>query len=210
MKTLEAIRFDFDRFRKEAEELRRWLGRRAELGERKHILPFFRKRPHLAASLACYGPFVFRIDRLAFEYPLFGDFTCDLVAGDSTSGAYCLVEFEDAGPNSLFVPHGKKATREWSPRFEHGFGQIIDWFCLLEDLKKSDAFAARFGARSVSTTGLLVVGRDQHLRPGEKERLEWRRRNVVVASQHVHCVTFDGLLDNLLGALGTFRLGAGG
>jgi hypothetical protein len=75
-------------------------------------------------------------------------------------------------------------------------------------MRKSDTFAARFGARSISYTGILVVGRDQYLRPGERERLEWRREHVVVASQHVQCVTFDGLLEDLAGRLETFPLTA--
>src|SRR5436853_590343 len=86
------------------------------------------------------------------------------------------------------------ALREWLARFHPGFGQIVDWFYKLDDMKRSDAFAARFGARSIAFTGILVVGRDHHFQPGEKERLEWWKNNVVVASQKVQCVTFDGLV----------------
>jgi hypothetical protein len=150
MKTFEPLAFDPARCRKEVGELRTWLARRPLLDEARHIRPFFRKRRQLAAFIASYSPNVIRFDRLAFEYPLFGDFTCDLAVGDSVKRAYCFVEFEDAGPGSLFVKQGKKATREWSARFDHGCSQIIDWFYRLDDLKKSDAFAARFGARSIS------------------------------------------------------------
>jgi hypothetical protein len=206
MKSLEPFAFDPKRCSQEVVERRRWLGRHAQLEERKQIQPFFRQRPHLAAFLGCYSPSIIRFDRLAFQYPLFGDITCDVAVGDSVKNAYCFVEFEDAGPNSLFVKQGKKATREWSPRFDHGYSQIIDWCYKLADMAKSDDFAARFGARSIRYTGTLVSGRDQYLQPGEKDRLEWRRNNVVVASQHIQCVTFDGLLDDLLGRLETFPL----
>jgi hypothetical protein len=162
----------------------------------------------LSAFIASYDPNVIRLNRIAFEYPLFGDFTCDLVVGDSVKRAYCFTEFEDAGPNSLFVRQGKKATREWSARFDHGYSQIIDWFCKLEDMRKSDAFEARFGARSISYMGVLVVGRDQYLRPGERERLEWRRNHVVVASQNIQLVTYDGLVQDLQARLETFPLSA--
>lgn len=206
MKSLEPFAFDPSRCFQEVVELQRWLGRYPQLEERKQIQPFFRKRPHLAAFLACYSPNIIRFDRLAFQYPLFGDFTCDIAIGDSVKNAYCFVEFEDAGPNSLFVKQGRKATREWSPRFDHGYSQLIDWFYKLADLAKTDDFAARFGARSISYTGILVIGRDEYLQPGEKERLEWRRNHVVVASQHIQCVTFDRLLEDLLGRLETFPL----
>lgn len=208
MKTFEPLAFDPARCRKELGQLQNWLARRPVLDETKYILPFFRRRRHLAAFIASYSPNIIRFDRLAFEYPLFGDFTCDLAVGDSVKRAYCFIEFEDAGPNSLFVRRGKKSTREWSSRFDHGYSQIIDWFGKLEDMRKSDAFAARFGARSIRYAGILVVGRDQYLLPGERERLEWRRNNVVVASQKIEAVTFDGLLQDLQGRLETFPLSA--
>jgi antiviral defense system Shedu protein SduA len=208
MKTFEPLVFDPARCLKEVGELRKWLGRRAQLDEQKHIRPFFRKRRHLSAFIASYSSNVIRFDRIAFEYPLFGDFSCDLAIGDSVKKAYCFVEFEDAGPNSLFVKQAKKATREWSPRFDHGCSQVIDWFYKLEDMKKSHDFAARFGAPSISCTGILIIGRDQFLLSGEKERLDWRRNNVVVASQTVQCVTFDGLVEDLEARLTTFPLSA--
>jgi hypothetical protein len=208
MKIFELLVFDPAQCRKEVAQLRTWLGKHTELDEYKQILPFFRKRRHLSAFIGSYSPNVIRLDRIAFEYPLFGDFACDLAVGDSVKHSYCFVEFEDAGPNSLFTQRGKKATREWSARFDHGYSQIIDWFYKLHDLGKSDDFAARFGARSISYTGILVVGRDQFFRAGERERLEWRRRNVAVASQNVQCVTLDGLLEDLQGRLDTFQLSA--
>jgi hypothetical protein len=128
------------------------------------------------------------------------------VVGDSAHRAYCFVEFEDAGANSMFVRQGKKATREWSSRFEHGSNQILDWFYKLEDMQKSDDFAARFEARSISFSGLLVIGRDQFLLPGERERLEWRSRNVVVASRNIVCMTLDGLADELEARLEAYSL----
>jgi hypothetical protein len=208
MKTFEPLAFDPARCRKEVGELRRWLGRHPTLEENRHVRPFFRKRPHLSAFIASYSPNVIRFDRLAYEYPLFGDFTCDLAVGDSVKHAYCFIEFEDAGPASLFVKQGRKATREWSARFDHGYSQIIDWFYKLDDMRKSDDFHARFGARTITYTGILVVGRDHHLLPGERERLAWRRTNVVVGSQNVQCVTFDGLLEDLEARLATFPLTA--
>lgn len=197
MKVFETLVFDPAQCHKEVTELRKWLARHVELKEREQVLPFLRRRNHLAAFIASYNPNVIRFDRIAFEYPIFGDFTCDLAVGDSKHHAYCFIELENAGRNSLFVKQGKKATREWSPRFDHGYSQIIDWFCKLSDMEKSNDFAARFGARIISYSGLLIVGRDQHLQAGERDRLEWRRRNVIVGSQTIHCVTYDELLQNL-------------
>jgi hypothetical protein len=204
MKTFQPFVFDPQRCRKEVAQLRSWLARRPVLQERKHIQPFFRKRRHLSAFLASYSPDVLRFDRLAFEYPLFGDFACDIAVGDSAKQAYCFIELEDAGPGSLFVRQGRKATREWSPRLEHGFGQIVDWFHKLEDLRRSDDFVARFGSRVIRYSAVLIAGRDQYLGQGERERLRWRADNVVVGSQRIECVTFDNVVEDLEARLGLF------
>jgi hypothetical protein len=208
MKEFRKLAFDLRRCRQELVELQKFLATGADLNEEEHIRPFIEARHHLSAFLAVYNPDITRFDLLAYQYPLGGDFTCDLVVGDSVKKAYSFIEFEDAGPRSLFVKRGKKATREWSPRFDHGYSQLIDWFYKLDDMEKSNDFEARFGARSISFTGVLVVGRDQHLGPGEKARLDWRKNNVAVRSQTIRCVTFDGLLEDLLGRLKTFTLAA--
>jgi Shedu protein SduA, C-terminal len=204
MKTLEPFRIDFQRCRREVTALRRWLARNPILEEKEQILPFFRAHRHLAALVGSYGQVVHRCDRIAFEYPLFGDYCCDLVVGDFSRQAYCFIEFEDAGPTSLFIKRGPKATREWSPRFERGFSQIVDWFHKLDDMRRSDDLVTRFGSRTIMFSGVLVVGRDHHLDAGERERLVWRRYNVVVSSRRIDCVTFDELVDHLHARLEAF------
>jgi hypothetical protein len=46
-------------------------------------------------------------------------------------------------------------------------------------------------------TGALVIGRDQHRRAGERERLRWRREHVIVNSKRIFCVTYGELLEDL-------------
>jgi hypothetical protein len=162
---------------------------------------FFQSRPHAAALIGPYTPSMRGGDLLAYEYPLFGDFRCDLVIADSVTRACTFVEFEDAGPRSLFVKHGDKATREWSPRFEHGYSQVVDWFYKLQDMIGTATMEARFGKRAIDYTGVLVVGRDQHMNAGEDDRLRWRREHVIVNSKRIFCVTYDELLEDL-----TYRL----
>jgi hypothetical protein len=119
------------------------------------------------------------------------------VCVDSANQAYNFVEFEDAGPGSLFKRQGKKATRDWSSRFDHGFSQIIDWFGKLRDVEKTDEFEARFGARTIDAAVTLIVGRNRYFEPGERRRLDWRRRSVIVDSKRIECVTYDDLLADL-------------
>jgi hypothetical protein len=103
----------------------------------------------------------------------------------------------------LFRRQGKKNSREWSTKFERGYSQIIDWFGKLRDTEKSDDFEARFGARSIDFMGMLVVGRNKFLEAGERQRLNYRRRHVIVDSHKIECVTYDELLEDL-----SFRLHA--
>lgn len=72
--------------------------------------------------------------------------------------------------------------------------QIVDWFCKLDDMARTDEFEARFGARAIQYFGLLVIGRDAHLsHPRERRRWEWRSQKVLVNSLPVLSLTYDQL-----------------
>ncbi len=178
---------------KELSEFESLLSSKLVIKERDEILPFFKTHSHLAAFLGTYIPDIANPDRVANEYDIFGDFTCDLAVGDSKSQTYLLIEFEDARTESLFVKVASKSTPEWAPRLDHGFSQVIDWFWKLSDMEKSDDYENRFGARHVAIHGLVVVGREQYLQPREKARLKWRQNYIIVNSKRVSIITFDQL-----------------
>lgn len=195
----EFLTFTFDPIacRAELDEFRALLAASPELEERRDILPFFREKRHLSAFIGSYSPYVSQCDQLAYEYSLFGDFACDLVAGYSEARSYCFVEFEDARTDSIFVRRKGRNTPEWSSRFEHGFSQLVDWFWKLDDARPSAEFRHRFGPRQPYILGMLVVGRDHALHDREQHRLDWRLARVVVDSKPVLCLTYDRLLAQL-------------
>jgi len=193
--------------RVEVADLRAFLGGSLDLREAV-FRDFFRARRNASVLIGHYNPGIQWVDRLAHEYPLFGDFRCDLAIGDSVTRACTFVELEDAGPRSLFVKHGNKATREWSPRFDHGYSQVIDWFHKLQDMTNTAAMEARFGKRAIDYSGVLVVGRNRHMDVGEHERMLWRRKHVIVNSKRIVCVTYDQLLEDLEFRLDWYGLGA--
>jgi hypothetical protein len=161
-------------------------------------LPFFRKHRNIAALIGYLFSDCVNIDRIAFEFDIFGDHAADLVVGDVTRATYGFVEFEDAAPDSIFRKQGKKDTLLWASRFEQGYSQIIDWFWKLDDLARTDTLRHRFeGAKSIRYEGLLVIGRTSHLQPLERDRLSWRRDRVVVDSKRTSCLTFDELHNDL-------------
>src|SRR5437763_7142163 len=110
---------------------------------------------------------------------------------------YCLVKLEDADPKSVQKKPRTKATKEWGKRFEHGFSQLVDWFCLLDGQKNTPDFQRLFGHGHIDFVGLLLVGRNSGLSQDDIRRLRWRKHNVVVDSHHVYCMTYDELYDQL-------------
>ena len=197
MKSLEPFAFNPLTCREELRELADHLQENTVLHERRHVLPFFRERKHLSVFLGSYITYFSSFDRIAFEYDLFGDFKADLVVGDSQSGRYLLVEFEDANPKSIFESKKGKATPEWSTRFEKGYSQLIDWFWKLSDMKQTREFMNRFGPEVVDFYGMLVVGRMGDLEQKERDRLRWRRSRVLVDTTRIICITYDELLKDL-------------
>jgi Shedu protein SduA, C-terminal len=121
-----------------------------------------------------------------------------VAVGDSQSHQYCFIEFEDATRDSIFKKKGKKATLDWSDRFEHGCSQIIDWLLWLENQKNTNSYLQLFGVGEVHYIGLLKIGRDKFLAdPSLRQRLTWRSEQVVVCSRKLHCITFDKLYQDL-------------
>ncbi|MFO0952017.1 MAG: Shedu immune nuclease family protein [Isosphaeraceae bacterium] len=197
MKTLEELTLSLPRCREELAEFKKLLDGKAALSERADVLPFFKKHKHLAALVGSYNPRINGFDRIATEFSLFGDYACDLVIGDSVSHNFCFVEFEDASPNSVFTRKKSKVTPEWSQRFDRGFSQILDWFCILEDQRRTPQFKARFGAEVIQYVGLLVIGRRHYLDDAQYDRMRWRSEQVQVGARQVNCITYDELLQTL-------------
>ncbi len=197
MKEFEPVDFDPDVCRSELKKLKNLLDENRDLNEREDILPFFRKRKNLSAFLGSYVPDIINSDMIAYEYSFYGDFTSDLAIGDSETKTFCFVEFEDATATSIFRKQAKKVTPEWSPHFEHGFSQIVDWFWKLDDMSRSTDFKNRFGADYIKYCGLLILGRSTGLGYREHQRLKWRTDKVLVDSKHIFCVTFDDLYSDL-------------
>jgi hypothetical protein len=175
-----------------------------ELKERQHILPFFRKHKNVAALIGIYAPRIVEIDRLNIEYSLYGDFRADLIIGDWQRKNYCMVEFEDATKDSVFKATNRTTT-EWSDRFNHGFGQLVDWLWKVDDFRNTGQGRSIFGNDTFSFMGVLVIGRDAFLTTEEAARLEWRMNKVNVDSNKIVCVTFDQLASDLRDKLTIYK-----
>ena len=198
--------FDFDVIKciAELEEFERLL-EQEELRESHDIIPFFKGKLHLSAFVASYLAEIVRFDRIRHEFTFFGDFRADLVVGDSVNKTYCFIEFEDATQNSIFVNRGR-STSDWSPRFERGFSQIVDWFWKLDDFKNTAQYRAVFDSDSINFYGMLIIGRNSFLSPIDRNRLRWRLNKVLIDSQKIICITFDQLARDLRDRLSLYQL----
>ncbi len=180
-------------------ELEALLASEPHLKERDQVIPFFKARAHLIAALGLANNAVELPDRWAHELDLFGDFACDVAAGDSEANAFTLVEFEDAQEYSIFLRLQEgKAMKRWSPRFEHGFSQLVDWaWRISAEGESSAAFRRVFGNDNPAIHLLLVIGRDADLTKDDLTRLRWRAKQTSLGQFRMSCFTFDGILQSV-------------
>jgi hypothetical protein len=193
MRRLEDIKFYKANAKKELKSYWNFLKRNVELNERDQILPFFNKRKYLSAFIGQVIQKIEPPDMVSHEYPLWGEYVCDLVVGSKISGSVCFVEFEDGKRNSIFSGSGNNRT--WSSRFEHGYSQIIDWFNVL-DLQR-EHLNRELGFEIKSYSGILVIGRKRFLDPKEIDRMIWRSGKVRVDSKDITIVDYDNLFEIL-------------
>jgi hypothetical protein len=182
-------------FKKELEQFRVLLSSKKVLGERE-IGDLFKASLHLTAYIGMAFGNIGVARQVAYEFEILGDYRADIVFGHPEK-QFCFVELEAGDPNSVLSRVGKKSTKEWSRDFEHGFSQIVDWFCHLDDFKKTDRFHKNFGYGHIDFVGLLLIGRNEGLDADDLRRLRWRTHHVIVNSHPVVCMTYDDLYKEL-------------
>lgn len=196
-KSFETIVYDRAQCKRELQDFAAMLKSSAELSERKDILPFFKNRKQLSAMIGTFDARIWPVTELSHEFSFLGDFSADLLVGNRAKKHFLAVEFEDGRTDSIFKKLAAKSTTEWSQRFDHGFSQLVDWFCTLDDYKKIDKFKSQFGNGHITFSGLLIIGRNAGVSEADRIRLAWRTEKVRVDSHSISCVTFDDLYEYL-------------
>ena len=112
MKEFLTIKFDQAQCRAELDRFRTLLASKQELSERHDLQPLFKECRQLAALIGVGIPRIGRANRLAYEFPVFGDYLADIVIGNFEKKCYCAIELEDARPNSIFNTLVGRATPE--------------------------------------------------------------------------------------------------
>lgn len=198
MRGLERIGLNLTQLRLELNEFEALLNSATRLKERERIIPFFKPRKHLIAALGYTHAGIAHPDLFSTELSLFGDFTCDVASGDSSSKAFLLVEFEDATEHSVLGKAMRGKVRPWSRRFEHGFSQLVDWAWRLSCTNyDSLAFRRIFEMNDPSIHFLLIAGRDADLNDDDRARIRWRANSMALGAHRMSFLTFDGALSTL-------------
>lgn len=206
MKSFEALNsFDISTALTQAKEFSDKLDQQKEMGETE-LVEFLWARKALLAGFRFLGPLA-RIDSIARNLQLFGDFSVDIALRSTSSRQCILLEFEDAKKDSIFKSTGNKSTTEWAARFNKGYNQIIDWKWKLSTVDHT-SFKTTFGSEQVGYgfTLVLIIGRDQFMSGPDRERLDWRSTKASIDSCAVHCYTYDQLCSFLNEHFSEYRL----
>jgi len=166
------------------------------------VVDELRARPQMACLLA-YTITMPAPDLHTFEFTIKGLFRADFVVGNHKSRKFVLVEFEDGNHDSLFKG-GTKQYRYWSPRLEHGFGQIIDWAWAKHTHPGDLAFTNSFGGKVADDCYIVICGRNPAVGSLEEQRFDYRRSikmNGINAQLYTYDDMVNAMSDNLVGLL---------
>jgi hypothetical protein len=173
--------------------------------ERDQFLPFFATHLQLCAHIGTLNDIVSTVTHVGTEISLWGDFSCDLVAGSQANGAFVFVEFEDASEKSLFRQQPGRKNSHWGTRVEQGISQVVDWLFRISSESTSDQLVRDFGARHLALMGLVVTGRSNEVSDYDRVRLDWRSKHTNVGGARLAILTYDDLLEWLDGRVALFR-----
>lgn len=198
---LKSIIFDAKIAKTELSSFKAWMSSRSFFGE-TDVVAEIKARPQMACLLA-YTIIMPAPDLYAFEFNIKGLFRADLVVGNNGTRKFVLIEFEDGQNNSLFKG-GTRQYRYWSPRLEHGFGQIVDWAWARHSHPTDVIFTNGFGGKVVDSCYVVICGRNPTAGSLEEQRLDFRR-SIKMNGIDFQLYTYDDMVsamsDNLVGLL---------
>jgi len=189
---LDKIEFNAAQAHADLGSFKAWIAARPQFPETEVVKEIAARRQ--MACLLGYTILMPAPDLIKFEFGVKGLFRADLVVGNDRSRKFVLVEFEDGKEDSLFRG-GTKKYRYWSPRLEHGFGQVLDWGWAKHTHPGDAGFKNSFGGKVLDDCYVVVCGRDP--KPGslEEERFDFRRTRLSLSGVPLQLYTYDGLID---------------
>lgn len=198
MITLISGQLDQSRSRHELDELKNLLSTQAEIKE-TYLLGFFVVRPQLILLMGRVvglgGPSMYNN-----ELPILGKYRADFVVSNNSHSEFAFIEFENATEGSIFTKTINKRTlaHSWSPRFEHGYSQVIDWYHHLRENDGTSNMLSEFGRRTIKSYGALIIGRNSSIGKSDcRHRFQKRIECSTIYDKHITCYTFDDLYEQM-------------
>ncbi len=189
---LDRIKFDAAEAATQLGSFKTWMSAREHFSEKQVVAEIVARRQ--MACLLGYTILMPAPDLIKFEFAVKGLFRADLVVGNDKSRKFVLVEFEDGKEDSLFKS-GSKKYRYWSPRLEHGFGQVLDWGWAKHTHPGDVAFTNSFGGKVLDDCYVVVCGRNPRIGSLEDERFDFRRTRLHLSGVPLQLYTYDNLID---------------
>jgi hypothetical protein len=186
------IAFQATRAETQLTSFKAWMPARPYFSETE-VVKQIAARPHMACLLG-YTILMPAPDLIKFEFGIKGLFRADLAIGNDKSRKFVLIEFEDGQENSLFKGETKK-YRYWSPRLEHGFGQVVDWGWAKHSHPTDVVFTNSFGGKVLDDCYVVVCGRNPPAGSLEEQRFDFRRSRLRLSGVPVQFYTYDTLVD---------------
>lgn len=204
MPQLQPINLDFNAAETELGDFKKFLDANAEFSETA-VVNLLKSQLNLCCLLGSMIAGVPKADVYKFEFQIQGVFRADFVAGHMQQQRFVLVEFEDGTKTSLFGPKQTNQMRDWSNRFEHGFGQLVDWAWARADVGNTQIFQNAFGCNDMYPIFVLICGRDAFMDATERKRFMWRYNNVDLGGAKATCLTYDGLFQFFQGTIDAIK-----
>ena len=186
------IRFDAAQAAIELASFKTWITARSYFSEMEVFKEIAGRRQ--MAFLLGYTILMPAPDLIRFEFAVKGLFRADLVVGNDKSRKFVLIEFEDGKEDSLFRG-GTRKYRYWSPRLEHGFGQVLDWGWAKHTHPGDAGFTNSFGGKVLDDCYVVVCGRNPRIGSLEEERFDFRRTRLHLNGVPLQLYTYDNLVD---------------
>ena len=196
MSLFKAVKYDLKAAESELNQFEAWL-KTAGFAKETIILDRFKQYPNLPCLLAPIGQ-IKAPNLEKWELGLQGLYKTDLALGHDGLRQFLLIEFEGAEEHSLFGRKGTAQSRNWSPQLEHGFGQVIDWACLLSETKYQSVIQANFGGKISKCSFLVICGRDDGIQGAlEEARLDFRREKISIEGIQCQVLTYDQMVRSM-------------
>lgn len=147
---------------------------------------------------------------------VFDEFRADLILYNARTRRLCLVEFESAESNSVFVRSGRTRTHKFSTRLVAGLTQLIDWDSRISRIDQVHDNWCRFtggeNIRPSKIVYMLVIGRNGYIENSNtlQSDLDFRLNSLAdrirLGTGNLIIATYDEILSMALPLLPTTNL----